>query len=167
MGRKRVDWKRPSPVSMVLHLGARCVNGSLGSRAQYLRTRGKTRHTDLPLVLHLNRSNHRDLTRIPVDVSDCRVDGDPRTSVLRPQDIRWEEVIIVQTLVCFKLSRLHGLGALIPQDLLRGKSRHHEVLLSVSSLIILNQILYKLPSRWPCRWSDPPRSSWSSQSLPA
>lgn len=36
MGRKSVDWKRPSCSSTVLHLGAKWVKGSLGSRAQYL-----------------------------------------------------------------------------------------------------------------------------------
>lgn len=41
MGRYRVDWKRSSCLSAVLHLGAKWVNGSLGSRAQYLSTTGR------------------------------------------------------------------------------------------------------------------------------
>lgn len=41
MGKKSVDWKRPSRVSTVLHFGARWVKGSLGSRAQYLSSKAK------------------------------------------------------------------------------------------------------------------------------
>lgn len=36
IGRKSVDWYTPISSSAVLHLGARCVKGSLGSLAQYL-----------------------------------------------------------------------------------------------------------------------------------
>lgn len=36
MGKYSLDWKSPLCISTVLHLGAKCVNGSLGSLAQYL-----------------------------------------------------------------------------------------------------------------------------------
>lgn len=36
IGRKSVDWYTAVSSSAVLHLGARCVKGSLGSLAQYL-----------------------------------------------------------------------------------------------------------------------------------
>lgn len=39
MGRYSLDWKSPFCSSTVLHFGAKCVNGSLGSLAQYLRSR--------------------------------------------------------------------------------------------------------------------------------
>lgn len=41
MGKYSLDWKRPPCISTVLHLGARCVNGSLGSLAQYLGSRAE------------------------------------------------------------------------------------------------------------------------------
>lgn len=39
MGRYSLDWKSPFCISTVLHFGAKCVNGSLGSLAQYLSSR--------------------------------------------------------------------------------------------------------------------------------
>ena len=50
-------------------------------------------------------------------MSDGRIDGDPGPSVLGAEDVRREDVVVVQHVLHLKLHQLRRLGALVPQDL--------------------------------------------------
>jgi len=65
-------------------------------------------------------------------VTDGGVDGDSRTSVLRPQYVRREDVVVIQNLLSFKLTHLHRLGAFIPQNLL-GTHTHTHITITITT----------------------------------